>query len=164
MRRLLLFQVVMLFHQSYSLPDTAYGQPNLWGGGVAAYDERDGVQRRRYGGGLLIALWGGFRNRMCTTLVAGLTYGLLMLGLGLAPSFGLYLAFNCLIGITMPCYNAPITASLQEQVPPRMQGRVFGFMQIVTTSALPLGMALFGPLADAVRVQLMLILCGSLSA
>ena len=104
MRRLLLFQVVMLFHQSYSLPDTAYGQPNLWGGGVAAYDERDGVQRRRYGGGLLIALWGGFRNRMCTTLVAGLTYGLLMLGLGLAPSFGLYLAFNCLIGITMPCY------------------------------------------------------------
>ncbi|MBC8531943.1 MFS transporter [Gehongia tenuis] len=164
-RRLLLFQVVMLFLISPSAFLTPLMVSRTFGAEVWRLTVSETVfSAGAVAGGLLIALWGGFRNRMRTTLAAGLAYGVLMLGLGLAPSFGLYLAFNCLIGITMPCYNAPIIASLQERVPPRMQGRVFGFMQIVTASALPLGMVLFGPLADAVSVQILLILCGVIAS
>ena len=62
-----------------------------------------------------------------------------------------------MIGITAPCYQSPVTVSIQERVEPSMQGRVFSFMQISTSCALPLGMMVFGPLADAVRIQYLLI-------
>ncbi|MCR8842756.1 MFS transporter [Paenibacillus sp. SC116] len=108
-------------------------------------------------GGALIATWGGFRNRMHTTAVACALYGLMMIGLGVAPLFSVYLLFNVLIGITMPCFNTPITVLLQEQVDPSMHGRVFSFVQIASSCALPLGMMLFGPLADIVQVESLLI-------
>lgn len=111
-------------------------------------------------GGILIASWGGFKNRIQTAILAAGLYGLLMLGLGLSTSFILYLFFNTLIGITMPIYNSPITVLIQEQVTPKMQGRVFSFMQISTSCALPLGMMLFGPLADLTSVQNLLLFCG----
>lgn len=107
-------------------------------------------------GGLLIASWGGFQKKMNTTLSAGAFYGILMIALGSVPVFFLYLVCNALIGITSPCYNAPITVTIQERVPQEMHGRIFSFMQIATSCALPLGMAVFGPLADVVRVQTLL--------
>ena len=111
-------------------------------------------------GGLLIASWGGFKRRLVTTRLAGAVYGLIMVGLGFAPSFYVYLALNAAIGITSPCYNSPITVSIQERVEPSMHGRVFSLLQISTACALPLGMAVFGPLADLVRVQTLLIGAG----
>lgn len=107
-------------------------------------------------GGILIASWGGFQKKMNTTLSAGAFYGILMIALGSVPVFFLYLVCNALIGITSPCYNAPITVTIQERVPQEMHGRIFSFMQIATSCALPLGMAVFGPLADVVRVQTLL--------
>ncbi|TVX93141.1 MFS transporter [Paenibacillus agilis] len=108
-------------------------------------------------GGTLIATWGGFRNRMHTTAVACALYGLMMIGLGVAPLFYVYLICNLLIGITMPCFNTPITVLLQEKVEPSMHGRVFSFVQIASSCALPLGMIIFGPLADIVKVESLLI-------
>lgn len=113
-------------------------------------------------GGILIASWGGFKNRLHTTMAAGAIYGCLMIGLGASPFFLLYLICNCLIGISAPCYNAPITVTLQEKVTPSMHGRVFSLMQISTSCALPIGMVLFGPLADMISIQYILIACGSL--
>ncbi|HEK9102725.1 MFS transporter [Bacillus pfraonensis] len=112
-------------------------------------------------GGILIAAWGGFRNRMHTTALACALYGLLMVGLGIAPIFVVYLLFNFLIGITMPCFNTPITVLLQEEVEPSMHGRVFSFVQISNSCALPLGMIIFGPLADIVQVESLLIYAGT---
>lgn len=111
-------------------------------------------------GGLLIASWGGFRKKINTTMLAGAVYGVLMIGLGNAPGFLCYLMCNTLIGITAPCYNGPITVTIQEKVEPHMQGRVFSFMQIATSSALPLGMVFFGPLADLISVQMLLSAAG----
>ncbi|MBM7587494.1 DHA3 family macrolide efflux protein-like MFS transporter [Bacillus pakistanensis] len=108
-------------------------------------------------GGIVIAAWGGFRNRMHTTTLACTLYGLLMVGLGVAPVFLVYLLFNFLIGITMPCFNAPITVLLQEKVEPSMHGRMFSLVQISNSCALPLGMVLFGPLADIVKVESLLM-------
>ena len=41
-----------------------------------------------------------------------------------------------------------------------MQGRVFGLLGIVMALAMPAGMAVFGPLADVVSVEVVLIVGG----
>lgn len=106
------------------------------------------------------AAWGGFRNRMYTTALACALYGLLMIGLGIAPIFIMYLVFNFLIGITMPCFNTPVTVLLQEKVEPSMHGRMFSLVQIANSCALPLGMIIFGPLSDMLSVEILLIYAG----
>lgn len=113
-------------------------------------------------GGAIIASWGGFKKKLNTTLVAGGFYGIMMIGLGVAPVFIAYLICNMLIGIASPCYNTPITATIQENVAAEMQGRIFSFMQIATSCALPLGMMFFGPLADIINIQNLLIISGIL--
>ncbi|MDN6109768.1 MAG: MFS transporter [Enterobacterales bacterium] len=113
-------------------------------------------------GGILIAMWGGFTSRLRTTLFAGGAYGFFMIALGCAPLFSIYLAFNFLIGITMPCFNAPVTSLLQEKVIPEMHGRIFSLVQVANCCALPLGMVLFGPLADHFRIQHLLVIAGVL--
>ncbi|HCU16724.1 macrolide-efflux protein [Hafnia paralvei ATCC 29927] len=113
-------------------------------------------------GGIAIAMWGGFNSRLRTTLLAGGAYGFCMIALGCAPVFAIYLAFNFLIGITMPCFNAPITALLQEKVDPVMHGRIFSLVQVANCCALPLGMVLFGPLADHFRIEHLLVMAGIL--
>ncbi|KKI48179.1 MFS transporter [Obesumbacterium proteus] len=113
-------------------------------------------------GGILIAMWGGFSSRLRTTLFAGGAYGFFMIALGCAPLFSIYLAFNFLIGITMPCFNAPVTSLLQEKVIPEMHGRIFSLVQVANCCALPLGMVLFGPLADHFRIEHLLVIAGIL--
>ncbi|WP_367298866.1 MFS transporter [Hafnia alvei] len=113
-------------------------------------------------GGILIAMWGGFTSRLRTTLFAGGAYGFFMIALGCAPLFSIYLVFNFLIGITMPCFNAPVTSLLQEKVIPEMHGRIFSLVQVANCCALPLGMVLFGPLADHFRIEHLLVIAGVL--
>jgi len=157
-RHLLLFQIAVLFLISPSafltplMVSRTFG-PQVWRLTASEMTYSIGSVL----GGILITSWGGFKKRLKTTVLAGWLYGVLMAGLGMAPAFLIYLACNMMIGITSPCYNSPITVSIQEQVPASMQGRVFSFMQISTSCALPLGMMVFGPLADAVRIQTLLI-------
>lgn len=113
-------------------------------------------------GGLLVTTWGGFKKNLTITLLAGMLYGCLMIGLGIAPFFILYLLFNTMIGITSPCYNAPITVCLQQKVESNMHGRVFSLLQISTSCALPLGMALFGPIADYLSIGVLLFVSGTI--
>ena len=156
-KRLLLFQITILFLVSPSAFLTPLMVSRTFGSEVW----RLTASEMTYSlgmvlGGILIASWGGFKKRMNTTLAAGAVYGLIMIGLGNAGVFLLYLLFNTAIGITSPCYNAPVTVTIQEKVSPGMQGRIFSFMQIATSCALPLGMLVFGPLADLVPVQYLL--------
>lgn len=112
-------------------------------------------------GGLLIASWGGFKERFKMIVFSTVFYGALMIGIGLSPIYLIYLGFNCLIGISMPCFNAPVNVLIQEEVEPAMHGRVFSLMQIANACSLPLGTVLFGPLADYIKIQYILIACGS---
>lgn len=164
-KRLLLFQIAVLFLISPSafltplLVSRTFGT-EVWRLTLGEMTYSAGAAL----GGIIMTAWGGFKNRMDTTILAGAAYGLLMIALGLSPIFPVYLTFNFLIGVTAPCYNSPITVMIQEKVEPSMHGRVFSFMQIVTSCALPIGMILFGPIADQVRVQSLLIVAGSLVA
>ena len=164
-KRLLIYQIIILFLISPSafltplMVSRTFGQ-EVWKLTVSEMTYSLGMIL----GGLLIASWGGLKKRMNTTMLAGAIYGLLMIGLGSAPIFLVYLFCNTLIGITAPCYNTPVTVSIQEQVPTELHGRIFSFMQIATSCALPFGMILFGPLADTIPVQWVLIGCGTLIA
>lgn len=158
MRRLLTFQVVILFLISPSafltpLMVSRYFGEEIWRLTASEMAYSLGMIL----GGILITSCGGFRKKLNTTILAGAIYGVVMVGLGGAPWFVLYLVLNTIIGITSPCYNAPLTVTIQEQVPPHMHGRVFSFMQIASSCALPIGMVFFGPLADIVAVQWLLV-------
>ena len=48
----------------------------------------------------------------------------------------------------------------QETVEPEKHGRVFSYVGIVMALATPIGMAVFGPLADVIRVESLLIVGG----
>jgi DHA3 family macrolide efflux protein-like MFS transporter len=65
------------------------------------------------------------------------------------------------IGLIVPAFSTSAFTLLQETVEPERQGRVFGFVGIVMSTAMPLGMAILGPLADIVPVEWLLILTGA---
>lgn len=114
-------------------------------------------------GGLVVAVWGGFRNRVLTLMVSCAALGLLTLAVGLTAAwFWVLLALMALTGLILPFYNTASMVLLQQRVPADMQGRVFSFVSLVTVAAMPIGTFLFGPLADWLSVQTLLIVTGAL--
>lgn len=113
-------------------------------------------------GGILITVWGGFSDKRKTVCTAAGFYGLMMIGIGISPIFVLYLLCNTLIGITSPLYNTPLTVIIQEETDSKLHGRVFSFLQIATSCALPLGMSFFGPCADIIPPQYLMVFSGIL--
>lgn len=113
-------------------------------------------------GGVLIATWGGFKNKRKTIIFSTIFYGAMMIAMGASKVFIVYLTFNFLIGISMPCYNTPVNVSLQENIEKDMHGRVFSMVQIANACAFPLGIVFFGPLADIMSVQNILIINGTI--
>ena len=108
-------------------------------------------------GGAIIATWGGFKNKVKTMAFAGFIMGACTLALGIVPIFWLYLAFMALFGIAMPIFNTPTTVLLQEKIEENYLGRVFGVMGMISTSMMPLGMLIFGPMADFIDIEWLLI-------
>ena len=108
-------------------------------------------------GGAFISAWGGFRNRIHTMLLATFTMALCTLGLGLAPVFWLYLVIMGIFGVGVPLFNTPSTVLIQEQVEENYLGRVFSILTMLMTSIMPLGMLIFGPLAELIRIEWMLL-------
>ena len=62
-----------------------------------------------------------------------------------------FFAIMLLVGLAVPFFSTPSMTLLQETVEPERQGRVFGFLGIVMAVAMPVGMLVFGPLADGCR-------------
>lgn len=115
-------------------------------------------------GGLLMTSWGGFKNRLRTIGLGCILVSVLFAGLGVVDLFPLYLVLMVLCGIPVPIMQVPTTTLMQEMVDADMQGRVFGVSQLIMTTAMPAGMLVFGPLADLVSVELLLIVTGALMA
>ncbi|HEY5575379.1 MAG TPA: hypothetical protein VIK34_01470, partial [Clostridiaceae bacterium] len=75
-----------------------------------------------------------------------------------------YLIVMLLSGIFMPIFNTAATVMIQENVTEEMLGRVFSIIQIIISVVMPLGMLVFGPLADVIRIEYMMIGTGLLLA
>jgi DHA3 family macrolide efflux protein-like MFS transporter len=113
-------------------------------------------------GGILISSWGGYKNKIHTMTLATLVFGACTFALGIIPIFWLYLIFMGVIGIAIPMFNTPSTVLLQEKVEPDYLGRVFGVLGMISTSMMPLGMLVFGPISDFVPIEWLLIGTGIL--
>jgi DHA3 family macrolide efflux protein-like MFS transporter len=111
-------------------------------------------------GGILIGLWGGFKNRSFTILLSCVLFGLESIALGTVSGFWVYISVMVFVGITMPLYNTPVMVILQTTVEPLFMGRVFSVMTMLTSIMMPLGMLIFGPLSDVVSIDLILIATG----
>lgn len=113
-------------------------------------------------GGIAIASWGGLKNRTHTMIAAALLTAACTIALGLVPVFWIYLAVMGITGLVMPFYNTPFTVMLQEKVEPDYMGRVFSVFTMISTSVMPLAMLVFGPIADYVRIERLLLITGAL--
>ncbi len=116
-------------------------------------------------GGLTLSAWGGFKNRIMTSLVALTISGGAVLAVGLAPSnmYLLALAGMALFGFLNPMVNGPLFAVMQAKVEPEIQGRVFSLLTAGAGLASPLGLAIAGPVADATNNQLWFVAGGILT-
>lgn len=113
-------------------------------------------------GGILISLHGDFKDKVRMIALSLGAFGLLFAMLGLAGNFVLYLCIMGTAGLFLPLLITSETVFVQEQTREDMLGRVFSILQIVSVSAMPIGIMLFGPLADAVSVESILIVTGIL--
>lgn len=113
-------------------------------------------------GGLIMASWGGFKNKIHTITVSGLVMGVCSIALGWVPDFWLYILFMGMIGLVMPMFNTPAMVMLQEKVNGDFLGRVFSVMSMISSIMMPVAMLVFGPLADKVKIEYLLIVTGIL--
>jgi DHA3 family macrolide efflux protein-like MFS transporter len=113
-------------------------------------------------GGIAIAFWGGFKNKMHTMVLSCLVNGVCVFALGVTPVFWLYLVFTGLIGVIIPFFNTPFTVLLQQKIEGDYLGRIFGVFTMISSAAMPLGMLVFGPVADIVQIEWLLIGTGIL--
>lgn len=113
-------------------------------------------------GGILISSWGGFKNRIHTIGTGCIICGALSVLMGLPFGFVFYLIWMGLCGVSMPMFNTPFITIFQENVDPDKQGRVFSLISVVTGAVMPLAMVIFGPLADFVKIEYILIVTGAL--
>ncbi|MFV0501008.1 MAG: MFS transporter [Bacteroidales bacterium] len=113
-------------------------------------------------GGVLISLWKGFKNKIHTMAFATFIMGFSTFLLGLTPLFWIYLGIMFIYGIVIPIYHTPTTVLLQHQVEEEFHGRVFGVLSMIASSTVPMSMLLFGPLADLVKVEWILLISGFL--
>ena len=108
-------------------------------------------------GGIGIAILGSFKDKIKVLAISSLGFAISIILLGLAENFTFYLIIMLVAGVFMPYFSTAETVLLQENVEERMLCRVYSMIQIIVSSAMPLGMLLFGPLGDFCRIENLLI-------
>jgi DHA3 family macrolide efflux protein-like MFS transporter len=111
-------------------------------------------------GGALIAVFAKKIDRIGMIIGSSILFGILATAMGFTTNLIVFFALFFVVGIAVPAFSTSAMTLLQETVEPERQGRVFGFVGIVIAVAMPLGMAILGPLADIVSVELLLIITG----
>jgi DHA3 family macrolide efflux protein-like MFS transporter len=111
-------------------------------------------------GGALMAIFGAKADRLGMMVGTSILFGVLAVVMGFTTNLILFYSLFFLIGLAVPAFSTSSMTLLQETVEPERQGRVFGFVGIVMAVAMPVGMAVLGPLADIVSVEILLIVTG----
>jgi MFS transporter, DHA3 family, macrolide efflux protein len=111
-------------------------------------------------GGALMAIFASKVDRLGMMVGTSITFGVLAVLMGFTTNLILFYSLFFIIGLAVPAFSTSSMTLLQETVEPERQGRVFGFVGIVMAVAMPVGMAVLGPLADVVSVEILLIVTG----
>jgi DHA3 family macrolide efflux protein-like MFS transporter len=112
-------------------------------------------------GGAIIGAWKGFKDKFKTMFVAILLCGILMVLMGAYQDFLYFIIIRSFAGVFVSMFRPPMVTILQLRVDPEFLGRVFALMTMLTTVVLPLGMLIWGPLADMINIDMIFILCGA---
>lgn len=113
-------------------------------------------------GGVLLTVWGGFKRKVVTAMSALVLGGAATLVQGLLPESALAIGIGLifLIGFMQPLCDGSLFAVLQTVVDKDKQGRVFTLVTSAAALMTPIGLAVGGPLADAVGVQVLYVVAG----
>ncbi|MDL2312461.1 MFS transporter [Bacteroidales bacterium OttesenSCG-928-B11] len=111
-------------------------------------------------GGILIGLW-CFRNKIYAIGAASVVIGIMTILFGVWTNFIPYLVCMTIAGVTVPYFNAPSMTLIQEKVAPEYLGRVMSVFTMLGSLAMPFGMLFFGPLADIVNINYIMIGTGA---
>ncbi len=113
-------------------------------------------------GGIIIGIIARhIKNQTHMLIASSAFFGLCTFAMGLSPNFLFYLAIMLPLGISMPFFNAACSTLMQINISPDFLGRAFGLLTISMTSAMPLSTAIFGPAADYVSVEILLLMTGA---
>ncbi len=112
-------------------------------------------------GGILMTQWEGFKNKIYTMTLSSVVMGICTFAFGFVNIFWIYLFLMGVFGFVMPFFNTVSTVMLQVNVEEYL-GRVFGVFGMISSALMPLSMLIFGPLADAIALEGILIATGLL--
>ncbi len=113
-------------------------------------------------GGILMTQWEGFKNKIYTMTLASVVMGICTFAFGFVNIFWIYLFLMGVFGFVMPFFNTVSTVMLQVNVEEEYLGRVFGVFGMISSALMPLSMLIFGPLADTIALEGILIATGLL--
>jgi DHA3 family macrolide efflux protein-like MFS transporter len=113
-------------------------------------------------GGLLLGVWGGFKNQIATSMLGLVVMGIATAVIGFLPArlFLVALAALFLAGIFNVITNGPIMGVFQAAIDPEMQGRVFTLISSAVMIMSPVGLIIAGPVSDWIGIQAWFIVGG----
>lgn len=117
-------------------------------------------------GGLLISVWGGFKKKVTSITVGLFGIGAAVFLLGMLPGGAITTAIGVVfvIGLMIPIVDGPLMALFQTTIAPEMQGRVFALAGSLFMLTSPIGLAIAGPVSDALGLQVWYLAAGTLCA
>jgi DHA3 family macrolide efflux protein-like MFS transporter len=106
-------------------------------------------------GGVALGIWGGFKRKITTSLLAICLFSIAILGIAVAPPnmFWMMVTAQFAIGLMLPMANGPLQALFQTLVEPDMQGRVMSLVNSVAGAMMPISLMVAGPVTDATSLQ-----------
>lgn len=112
-------------------------------------------------GGILMSILGnscsGLKKRRNILFAGFIVFGIMSAGMGIVKSSAFYLIFMGIYGVALTTVQTTITTLIQEYTKSSIQGRVLGFMGAMYAVCYPVGMAVFGLMADRILLQWIMI-------
>jgi DHA3 family macrolide efflux protein-like MFS transporter len=112
-------------------------------------------------GGALMSAWGGFKNRSYSMGLANILVGLGTIAIGFVPDFWGYIALMGFVGLVFPIFSVAEMSLVQEKIDSAFMGRVFSIFGMFSSVLTPVSMLVFGPMADVVNLNTLLVLSGA---
>src|SRR5690606_15389124 len=114
-------------------------------------------------GGVLVSTILAKQNPMRLILIATYGFALFTILQGVSPNLWVFYGFMFAFGLMVPAFSTPFMTLFQKTVEPAKHGRVFSYVGIVMALATPIGTVVFGPVADVISVQALLIIAGAVT-
>lgn len=99
-------------------------------------------------GGIVMAVWGGLKDRTKNIYIFGIVFGIAVILSGLKASIVLVTIAGFLFFFSMAIIGTSFQTIFQCKVEAKLQGRVFSVRKMLVTASLPLAYITVGPLAD----------------